>query len=97
LFLGEPRSDHELAGKRLNHSRFLGLAALMEMPVQLIEVRNPRDRSRESALHGLDRTLGVRFLVASSWHAKPGIERIVFCQRVISGMDLVFASWIDQK
>ncbi len=96
LFLGEPRSDQERAGERLNGSLPLGLAAIPKMAVQLIEVRHARDRGGEAALHGLDGAFGVGLFVAPSRHAEQGIEDVVAGQRGVSGMELSFASWADQ-
>ena len=70
--LGETGPDQERAEERLHGPLPLGLAALAEEQVQLIEVGHAGHRGGEAALHGLDGALGVGLLVAPSRHAERG-------------------------
>ena len=95
--LGETGLDQERTEERLHGPLTLGLAALAEKPVQLVEIGHSGHGGGQAALHGLDGPLGVGLLVAPRGHAATGVEDVVTGQRGVSRVELTFAPFEDQR
>src|SRR6516165_4960270 len=91
VFFSEAVADDEWAIHRPNGACQFGLAAVLKMPVQLVDVACTRDGSREPALYSPHGILSIRLFVAPSRHAEERTENVVAGQGQISRMNLSFA------